>query len=76
MSEYFEKVSKDSDLDFDISQNDILWIEIKIPKNKQMPLKECEIKKHLDYLNKKAKEEEDEDYPFKFYQVVDTLKEA
>lgn len=63
MTKYFEKISKESDLDFDISQNDILWIEIIIPKNKQMPLKDCEIQKHIDYLNKKAKEDGDEDYP-------------
>ena len=69
-------MSKESELDFDISQNDILWIEIKIPKHKQMPLKECEIKNHLKYLNQKAREDEDEEYPVSLYQVVDELKTA
>ena len=41
-----------------------------------MPLKESEIKKHLAYLNKKAKEEDDGEYPVSLYQVVDTKKEA
>jgi len=32
-----------------------------------MPLKESEIKKHLAYLNKKAKEEDEGEYPVSLY---------
>ena len=37
-----------------------------------MPLSDCEIKKHLAYLNQKAKEEDEGEYPVTIYHVVDT----
>lgn len=42
-----------------------------------MPLDESEIQKHLNYLNKRAKDEDGENFvPVQLYQVVNSQEEA
>ena len=37
-------------LRFDIADNDVMWFEIHIPKNLQMPFSEFEIHKNLKHM--------------------------
>ena len=42
-----------------------------------MPLDESQIQKHLNYLNKRAQDEDGENYvPVQLYQVVNSQQEA
>lgn len=44
-----------------MAENDVLWLEIFIPKSMQMPYSEFQIKRHIELLDKKAKQESPEE---------------
>ena len=51
--QYKKSESKNS-IDFKVAENDVLWLEIFIPKSQQMPYSEFQIKRHIELLDKKA----------------------
>lgn len=61
-------------LRFTVSNNDINWIEISVPKNLQMPFSELQIKKHLELLKQKPTDGK-QNSP-KLVAVVETAEEA
>ena len=44
-------------LRFEISNNELLWIEIYIPRHLQMPFSEDELQKHLQYMAERQHDE-------------------
>lgn len=61
---------------FDVSNNDLNWLEIYIPEKLQMPFSKGQIARHIDILDSKAIDE----YPdnprlTQLYQIVDSYEE-
>ena len=62
-------------LRFNVSANDINWIEITIPKSLQMPFSESVVKSHLDIITHRNVEKEIAEIA-KLVAIVDTVEEA